>query len=225
MQYRLVLMWTSLDQSIDWLWTNVDWSKLVWSQSRPFWDGPVWSRSWSMPKMVKRPDWTRLLNTSKELPWGHFPGWNNAWECPCMLLQSTPIFLSIIGPPPHHPIQTTQLYGQATTTIKPITPTRPATATAQWTIQTIVIPWSATSWAPHPHSLEYLLMGVLLNGDIPRATSSREPTGRSRQSYGRHTILRTRTSHSLWTRHSWRSYKDLVFPRVTHWAMAEMAQS
>jgi len=46
------------------------------------------------------------------------------------MLQSTPIFLFTIGPPPHYPIQTST-YGQATITNEPITPREPATSTIQ----------------------------------------------------------------------------------------------
>jgi len=130
------------------------------------------------------------------------------------LLWSTPIFRPLIRPPPCH--YTIQTHSQMTTTTKPISPTRIAATTTQWTTQTIVTYWPATSLAPCPCPLEHPSSGVLLDGVVPRAHPSREPTGRPRQSHGGHAALRARTSHSLWTWHPWRSYEDPVFSRVPY---------
>jgi len=136
----------------------------------------------------------------------------------CSSMLQSILFFSTIVPLLNHPKTCSQ------------TPISPTTVTAQWSIQrsycttTYAITHPATSRAPYPCPIEHLLMRVLLNGDIPRATPSREPTGRPRQSHGGCTALKARTSHSLWAWCSQRPYTYLGTPWVTHQAMAKLSQ-
>ena len=110
------------------------------------------------------------------------------------------------------------------------TPTSPTTITTQWSIQrphymtAYTVTHPATCQAPCPYPMEHPLMRVLLNGDVPRATPSREPTGRTQQSHGGHAALRAQASHSLWAWYPQRPHAYLDTPRVTHWTMASIPQ-
>ena len=131
-----------------------------------------------------------------------------------LVLWSTPIFLSVIGPPPR---RSTSTHGQATITFEPITPREP-----YMTAYTVTHP--ATCQAPCPYPMEHPPMRVLLNGDVPRATPSREPTGRTQQSHRGCAALRAQASHLLWAWCPQRPHTYLDTPRVTHWTMASIPQ-